>query len=132
MKKSVVILIAIIYIAAIAVVSFFGLQFKVFDEVVPVSSIEITNKDLKMTDEGVPYAVISADKNGERKFLIEYRVKPDNASDLGVRFAYDQTATNVTVDERGLVTFTSPGYIKISVIATDGTNTEAQIIIVAK
>ena len=42
MKKSVVIIIALIYVASVALVSFLGLQFKVFEEVVPVESIEIT------------------------------------------------------------------------------------------
>ena len=131
MKKSVVILIAVIYVAAIAVVSFFGLQFKVFDEVVPVSSVEITNKGLK-DNNGTPYAVITLGKDGTAQFLIEYKVSPDNATDRDVRFAYDTTNQYVSIDEKGLVTITGPTYIKISVIATDGTNAQADIILLAK
>ena len=43
MKKSVVVLIALIYILSIALVSFFGLQYKVFEEVIPVERVEILN-----------------------------------------------------------------------------------------
>ena len=46
MKKSVIILIAIIYVASIALVSFFGLKFKVFEEVVPVESVKILDENL--------------------------------------------------------------------------------------
>lgn len=131
MKKSVVILIALIYVAAIAVVSFFGLQFKVFDEVVPVSEIKILNNDLKTLGDGTPYAVVRLDKNGRAQFLIEYKVTPENASNTDVTFAYDKTSTVASVDERGLVTFTGPGFIKVTVIASDGSNVQAQIALAA-
>ena len=83
MKKSVVILIALIYVASIAVVSFFGLQFKIFDEVVPVSTIEILNKNLKTQEDGTPYAVVRLDENKRAQFLIEYKVTPENATNTG-------------------------------------------------
>lgn len=131
MKKSVVILIALIYVASIAVVSFFGLQFKIFDEVVPVSTIEILNKDLKTQEDGTPYAVVRLDENKRAQFLIEYKVTPENATNTGVTFAYDKTSTVAAVDERGLVTFTGAGFIKVTIIAADGSNVQAQISIVA-
>ena len=46
MKKSVVILIAIIYVTSIALVSFFGRAYKVFNEVIDVQSIESLNEEL--------------------------------------------------------------------------------------
>ena len=127
MKKSVVILIALIYIASIALVGFFGLKFKIFEEVVYVSSIEFLNDDILDAPEGIEdfdcYVVIKPDENGNRKYQIEYRVFPDNASKKGAIFSYDKDSAaeaGITVDEFGVVTFTRQGAITIVLIPEDG------------
>ena len=127
MKKSVVIIIALIYIASIALVSFFGLQYKVFDEVIPV---EITNEGQKLSETHGDYIVIRPNEKGERRFKIDYHVYPENASNTTVDFAYEQV-DYATVDEYGVVTFTSPGVLKVRIIATDGSNAEDTITIIA-
>ena len=132
MKKSVVVLIGIIYVASIAVVSFFGLQFKVFNEVIPVESIEILNEGLKYNETWGNYVVIYADEDGLWRYKIDYRVHPDNASNDKVSFTYDDTNTNVTVDDSGLVVFTAPGSVKVFIIATDGSNVQETVTIIAK
>jgi hypothetical protein len=120
MKKSVVILIALIFIASVVSVSFFGLKFKTFDEIVYVESIELLDENLKVDDQGVKYVVIRPDENGERKYQIKYRVHPDNATENGVTFAYDEQNTSVTVDETGVVTFAKKGVVTVQIIAKDG------------
>ena len=52
MKKSVVILILVIYLVSVALVSFFGLQYKTFDEVIYTESIEFLNDDIKTKKDG--------------------------------------------------------------------------------
>ena len=131
MKKSVVIIIALIYVASVALVSFFGLQFKVFEEVVPVESVEILNEGLEYSDSQGKYIVIKPDANGVYNFKIEYRVYPDEATNQEVDFAYEERE-GVTVDkELGTVTFERPNMIKVRVIAKDGSNAEDTILIVA-
>ena len=130
MKKSVVIIIVLIYLASIALVSFFGLQFKVFEEVVPVEYIEITNEGQKYSDQFGDYIVIKPDANGEYRFQIEYRVHPDEASNAEVDFACEQV-DYATVSDLGLVTFTGKGPLKVRVIAKDGSNAEDTILILA-
>lgn len=120
MKKSVVILIALIFIASVVSVSFFGLKFKTFDEIVYVESIELLDENLKVDDQGVKYVVIRPDENGERRYQIKYRVHPDNATENGVTFAYDEQNTSVTVDETGVVTFAKKGVVTVQIIAKDG------------
>ena len=56
MKKSTFILILIIFIASIPIINFFGLNAKVYDEVVNVSAIECINT----SDE---YSTVSTNKN---------------------------------------------------------------------
>ena len=132
MKKSVVILIAIIYIASIALVSFFGLQYKIFDEVVSVERIEILNEGLRENATWGKYVIISPDSKGEWRYHINYRVYPDNASDARVEFSYDTQNQNVSVDSTGLVTFKAPGMVKIQIIAIDGSNISTTLTIIAK
>ena len=120
MKKSVVILIALIFIASVVSVSFFGLQFKTFDEVVYVESIEIFDENMKISDTGEQYVVIRPDANGVRQYQINYRVYPDNATDSSVTYAYDTQNTNVSIDENGVVTFKKSGVVTVQVIANDG------------
>ncbi len=132
MKKSVVILIAIIYVAAIALVSFFGLQYKVFEEIISVERIEILNSGLKDDGNGGKYIVIYPDENGDRRFQIEYRVYPDNATDNSIEFSYDKQNKNVTVDEFGVVSFDGSGSVKVWVIARDGSAVSASITIIAR
>jgi hypothetical protein len=131
MKKSVVIVIALIYIASIALVSFFGLQYKVFNEVIPVERVEITNEGQKQSETLGDYIVIRQNEKGERRIKIDYHVYPENASNTKVDFAYEQV-DYATVDEYGVVTFTSPGVLKVTVIATDGTNVQDSITIIAQ
>ena len=130
MKKSVVIIIVLIYLASIALVSFFGLQFKVFEEVIPVEKVEITNEGQKYSDQFGDYIVIKPDANGEYRFQIQYRVYPDEASNSEVDFAYEQV-DYASVDAHGLVTFTAKGALKVRVIAKDGSNAEDTILILA-
>ena len=131
MKKPVVILIALIYIASVALVSFFGLQYKVFEEVIPVERIEITNEGQKYSETQGDYLVIYPDENGEGRVKIDYHVYPDNATNTAVDFAYEERE-GVTVDEFGVVTFSKSGLIKVRVIATDGSNAEDTLLIVAR
>lgn len=131
MKKSVVILILIIYIASIALVSFFGLDFKVFEEVIPVERVEILNPGLKYNERWGNYIVIRPDADGAMRYQIDYRVYPDEATEQSVSFAYDKQTQCATVSELGLVEFSKPGNIKVQVIAMDGSGASASITIIA-
>ena len=129
MKKSVVVLIGIIYIASIALVSFFGLKFKVFEEIVYVERVELLNEDLKeSTTSGFDYyTVIYPDENGERRYQIKYRVYPDNATDQTVDFIYDKETEGVTIDENGVVIFEGKGTVIVQVIPKNSASEAASV-----
>lgn len=132
MKKSVIILIALIYIVSVALVSFFGLKAKVFNPVIYTESVELLNEGLKTNDEGGKYVVVRPDENGERKYQLLYRVHPDNATESGVIFSYDKDLTYVSIDEDGVVTFTGKGVVVVEIIAKDGSGAKAAITIFAR
>ena len=122
MKKSVVISIGIIYALSIFLVTFFGLRHKSFNEVIYVSQIEIIEPNASFMSDGTKYIVLSPDENGKREYQLVWTVTPDNATNSKVTFNYDKQKSNVSVDENGLVTFTSKGSVDVSVTAADGTS----------
>ena len=93
--------------------------FKVFEEVVYVSDIEILNDDLLQSN-GKKYAIVNLDSNGCGEYQIEWRVIPDNATNTGVNFNYDTSKKSVSVDENGLVKFTNQCAIEVSLNPNDG------------
>ena len=144
MKKSVIILIALIYVVAIALVSFFGLQFKVFEEVIPVEKIEILNEPddyLEKPNENgegsvqVPYVFIKPNANGEYVYQLNYHVYPDDASNKKVNFSFDESTTKgVTISEDGLVKFDTSvegysQYVTVYITPADGGDFKTQFII---
>ena len=124
MKKSVIVLIALIYVASIALVSFLGLQFKVFEQIVYVDKVEITNEGQKYSEQFGDYVVIYPNANGEWKYQINYRVYPDEATNSDVTFEITSSGNCATVDQNGIVTFTKSGSAKIFVVAANPGNDE--------
>ncbi len=122
MKKSVVISIGIIYALSIFLVTFFGLRHKSFNEIIYVSQVEIIEPNASFTSDGTKYIVLSPDANGKREYQLVWTVIPDNVTNPRVTFDYDKQKSNVSVDENGLVTFTSKGSVDVSVTAADGTS----------
>ena len=126
MKKSVIILIALIYISSIALVSFFGLRHKTFNEIIYVENIEILNENYNLDANGEKYVTVR-DSN---QFQIEWRVYPDNATEKGVDFVYDTTNSKFTVDDNGVVTCsTGRGAITVQIVAKDGSGVKDKILI---
>ena len=135
MKKSSIILIALIYVCSIVLVSFFGLNFKEFNKVVYATSVEVINKpDNYMTDEfgeEIKVYTVKKDPNtGLRQFQIEWRIEPaESVTNKNVRFVYDESP-NYTIDSNGLVTFTKAGIsVTIKVIPDDNSDCYDKIVI---
>lgn len=117
MKKSVIVIIAVIYIASIALVTFFGLKHNTFFEDKKVTSVNIVNEGIKYKRSGEKYIVIPM---GDNTFQIEYEVGPEDAVNKTVNFVADEQTTIATVDQNGLVTFNKMGSIIVYVVAADG------------
>ncbi len=130
MKKSVVILIALIYVSAIALVSFFGLQFKVFDQIIPVESVEILNEGLKESGEWGKYTPVMLDSNGNAEYTIQTRILPDDASNKVITYVVTDEALRdrVTVDDKnGKVTITGiTEFTPLKILVASADNPEAK------
>lgn len=134
MKKSVIVLIGVIYILAVAVVSFFGLQIDTFNETIYVSKVEIINENIKIADDGSKYVVIhfEDDPNNPTSYQLEWRVYPDDATRKVVEFNYDRTRDFVEVNEFGTVIFNRKGSITVYITSTDGNEKSDSITVIAK
>ena len=104
---------------------------KITQEVIPVERIEITNEGQKYNEQQGDYIVVNLDANGDSRVQITYKVYPENASNKDVDFVYEEV-DGVTVDENGVVSFSKRSIIRVRVVATDGTNHEDSLLIIAR
>ena len=132
MKKSVVISIGVIYALSIFLVTFFGLKHQTFNEIIYVSRVEIIEDKASYASNGMKYIVLSPDSEGKREYQLEWKVTPLDAHNTDVTLSYDTQKSHVTVDENGLVIFSGPGAIDITVTPNDGAPTSDTIKIIFK
>ena len=161
MKKTIVIIILLIYIASIAVVNFFGLEVKVFDGITYVESIQCNTITLrnenpvtlspKQTLGGKPLFIFDFVPAPEDQpysdddesiitnpnaIQINYEVLPHLADETGVKFEYDTEAMEGAVVFHELshtFVFLKPNkVITITMKATDGSNKSKQICIMGR
>ncbi len=161
MKKIIIVLILVVYIASIAVVNFFGLETKVFDGITYVSDIQCNSVTLQREDpivieagERLPDGRIPFSFNfipapngtsyttddesivsNPNTVQINYEVFPHLADERGVTFEFDKEANegNVVFHEMSRTfVFIKPNKgITITIKANDGSNIKTQIYIFA-
>lgn len=109
-----------------------------FDDEISVTEIRILDDDLKHNETWGDYVVIHEDpETGKLEYKIDYKVSPDDATNPAVRIVYDSVAAEergITVDEDGLVSFTSGGtgmFIKVMLIPEDGSDAVASVTVIA-
>lgn len=148
MKKSTVILIAIIYIASIVIISIFGMKAVIFNEIISVREIVCTNE----TDEFVTVKDQQGKKLIEVPFIgawdetksegtiaiITWQVQPTNASNKKIKLVYDTNTTRAKclTDEAGnytgIIVFYDRILFNVRIMSTDGSRVYSDIMIWAK
>ena len=123
MKKSVLILIAIIYIGSIVFVGFFGMKMVSYNPTVIPESVVCINEDMtsKQDEEG-EYKTIRLTYQEGLKYQLQWRVYPDNASQ-NVQFVYSSNIA--TISPEGEISFTGYGTLTLK-IACEEFNTTVQ------
>ena len=122
MKKSVVIIISLVFVVAVLLVNFLGINHTLPFEKINVTSVSFVDENIKINSNGEKYIRLSPDENGERKYQIQYVVTPDNATDKKVLFSYNSKNGLASIDENGLVTFTRKGSIIVTITPNDKSN----------
>ena len=133
MKKSVIIVIALIYIAAIALVSFLGLNPKIYNDITYVESIKVTSdrEIKKIQGEDSIHFINEFKADGTRTIQLYCEVKPDNATNSKVNYVLEKDNTYATVDENGLITITESGthIFPIFIVSDENTSISQKIVI---
>lgn len=136
MKKSVIVLIGIIYIAAIVFVGFFGMKVTAYDEMIYITNIECTNEGIRENADGTKTLRFNYVDGGsvlENTLTLTYKVYPDNSTLKGADAAtlvYDENTTVATVD--GLhISFLKRGVLTVQIKSKDGSNITETIRIIA-
>lgn len=149
MKKTTTILIAIVFVASVAIISFFGMRIKVYNQIVPVTQIECLNKNDEQLNIRVKESnnttiiqtrfTTPADVVSQSGTMIQlyWRVLPDDATTKDVMFVYDKTNTRATIfknengEETGLVLFYKPCILDVKIMSTDGRRIIKEITVAA-
>ncbi len=161
MKKTIIVLILVVYIASIAVVNFFGLEIKIFDGITYVESIECATVTVQNENSvtlspaqylnGIPLFIFDfipapedAPYTSEPESIvtnpnaiqINYEVFPHLADETGVKFEYDDASMEGTVvfhEMSRTFVFMKPNKMfRITIRATDGSNKSTQIYVMGK
>jgi len=137
MKKSVVMLILVIYVASVAVIGVFGTSIAFYDEKIYVEKITCINeeaKDAEVTIDGrmmtIQKVVIDYKESEETTFWIQWRVFPENATFRRVEFVSGNENV-ATVDGQGIVRFVKKGTVTIYINALDGSKIQGIVKITA-
>lgn len=124
MKKSVIVMIMIIYVASIVFIGFFGMKITAYDEIVYVNEIECINEDAKLKPDGTKTVIFHFDEHDADKnvYQILWKVLPMDATKRNVKFVYDEESYVARVDNFGRVFFKDYGTITVYLKSTDGSN----------
>ena len=154
MKKTVIIVIFLIYIASIAIVNFFGLEISIFEGTNYVTHIDVTIRDRegeilpvsKVLDDGTIVYKITFDggEGGVTKyddydlfnpnlFVITPHADPDNANNTQVKVVYDEQslAGRAQIVDDGLQPqlwiLVNRGQFTLDIQSTDGSNVSTKV-----
>ena len=132
MKKSVIILLLVIYISAIVFVNFFGMEFLSYDQVVYVERVECINSDMVPHSSG-EYIWTKITYTEGVTYTIEHKVYPENATNNNVTYIYDEDNGIMTIDQYGIVRFSKPKKritdFTIKIRSLDGKDRETTIML---
>ncbi len=136
MKKSVIILIGIIYISSIFVVGFLGGKAKAFNEIVYITDIECTNEGI--IDKGNNHKEIEFDYDPDKSIeenalIITYNVFPSESTLKGTDAVSVFAMPNDLLFEQDGTVFmfkNAPGIVTIKLESLDGSNVKEYIDII--
>lgn len=149
MKKSVLVLIMIVYIASIVIIGFFGVKVETFNVTIYVQEISLLNDNIVMdlnnidkyimiqyipnpeTVDGLAEGQYSADDPFNPNYVqLLWKVLPEETTFRDVTFEHADN-TKATVNAFGTVIFTGKTTLTIYITSTDGTNVRQKIKVVA-
>lgn len=120
MKKSVIILIGIVYILGLVLVNSFGLKIAQLQTKVYVETLEFTNDDIYVENTGIEEIKrITLELSENPTYQLEWEYTPEDATETKVVFSMEGNKGVATIDENGLLTFNKKGTIIVYIRTVD-------------
>lgn len=136
MRKSVLFLLGVLYLVSVVVVTFFGIQARMDQFKVYITSLEITNKEIVYNKKGDKCVVLNLKPNeGTVSFWIETKIEPSNASNTELEYkivngnGMPVSEDFVIVSDKGEVVFKQACFIHLQVNTTDGSGIFEKLLI---
>ena len=102
MKKSVIILIGLIYVASIVLVSYLGLRAKSYNDIIYPESLVIENEYYMV--KGEKHIDVKANEDGRGTFQFNCKILPEDANNTTISYTIDDAVTDfVTISDDGLL-----------------------------
>lgn len=132
MKKSVIVLLIVIYIAAIVFVNFFGMEFLAYDKIVYAERVECINSDMVLHSSGeFKYAIVRYSPGVT--YTIQHKVYPEDVTNKNVTYIYDEDNGVMSISPLGIVSFSEPTKritdFTITIRTLDGKERETTILL---
>ena len=120
MKKSVIVLIGLIYVASIVFIGFFGMKITAYNATVYATSLSCINEDVRVSANNIKSIVFDYKENApaeENVYLLVWRVYPENTTNKSVKFVYDNTNTVASIDSAGRIWIKKTGVLTFQIVS---------------
>lgn len=134
MKKSIIILIGVIYVASIIFIGFFGMKISAYNQTVYVTGLECINEEVKVSNnkKSIIYTYKEDVAKEENVYILAWKVYPENSSDKSVKFVYDTSSKVASVDSNGRVWVNKKGVLTIQIVSQNNENVKEEITFLVK
>ena len=136
MRKSVLFLLGVLYLVSVVVVTFFGIQARMDQFKVYITSLEITNEEVTLNSNNDKVVKLVFKQNEETvSFWVETKVEPSNATNKQLEYILSDSNGNpmseekVVVSDKGEVVFKMPCLTYLRVNTTDGSSLHESLIL---
>jgi len=140
MRKSVVAVLIVVFVAAVVLISFVGLNYDIYNQTVLVETININNDEVELVPPTPPstappqkYIRINYDYTDPEthQYMIRWEVLPLNAQNKGVDIFVNPTYVSngsVEYDKRGYFKFNKTGTYQVRLSSLDAGDAEDNVI----
>ncbi len=118
MRKSALLIVAVIFLASVIVMGLFGMAFTSYKENIYAESIVILDQDGNVIPEN---KIIYVD-SGTTEYTFKVRVYPTDTTNKNVSFSLKTNYDGASISDDGVITFTEERLTSIIVTTSDGSN----------
>ena len=119
MKKSIILIIFVLYLASIVVIGFFGITISAYKTQIYATDIELMNDEIQTSTVIGKYIELMYDPDGDEDvnvFFLKWRVLPEDTTNKNVDFIYNESKGLIEIDRFGIVKIKGRGAINVQIV----------------